>query len=113
MSVKQLHMAIFDIDEMINDPWAGLRNTDAYIDYVLVELQRLYDAGELEESSEEVFAGCIYEECDCEPSTSFLFDGREFTYLYYKDLIAIRCVEWEWAKWFECKDGKICEKTIM
>lgn len=92
--IDKQHMTIFDIDERINDPWAGLRKTDAYIDYVLVELQRLYDGGELEEASEEVFAGCIYEECDCEPSTSFLFDGREFNYLYYRDKIAIRCDEW-------------------
>lgn len=112
MSVKQLHMTIFDIDEMINDPWAGMRNTDAYINYVLKEAQKLLDSGELEEVSEEVFAGCIYDECDCEPTTSFLFDGREFTYLYYKDKIAIRCDEWGWPEWFGIKDGKICEKTI-
>ena len=43
-------MAIFDIDEIINDPWAGLRDTEAYVDYVLEEAQRLLDCGELEEN---------------------------------------------------------------
>lgn len=107
-------MAIFNIDEMINDPWAGLRNTDAYLNYVLEEVQRLYDGGELEEVSGEVFMGYVFGEIsDCKPSTSFLFDGREFTYLYYKDKIAVCCegsMGWEKAKWFECKDGKIYKK---
>lgn len=104
-------MGIFDIDEMINDPWAGLRNTDAYIDYVLVELQRLYDGGALEEVSEGMFAKYIFgESSDCNPLHCFLFDGREFTYLYYGGQLVVWCDDWERSKWFECKDGKICKK---
>lgn len=93
-------MAIFDIDEMINDPWGGLRNTDAYINYVLEEVHRLFEGGELEEVSYEVFVEYMFgEQPDCEPS-AFIFDGREFNYLYYKDKIAVCCEEWEKAKWF-------------
>lgn len=106
-------MTIFDIDEMINDPWAGLRNTDAYLNYVLEEVQRLLDDGGLEEVSGEVFMECVFGEPVEQPSTSFLFDGREFTYLYYRDKIVVCCegeMGWERAKWFECKDGKIYKK---
>ena len=100
-------MAIFDIDEIINDPWAGLRNTDAYVNYVLEEAQRLIDNGKLEEASEEVFAGCMFGECDCEPSTSFLFDGRKFVYLYYKSNFSICCDEWVNLMNFSIRKGKI------
>lgn len=104
-------MTIFDIDEMINDPWAGLRNTDAYINYVLEEAQRLLDNGELGEVSEEMFAKCIFgESSDGIHLPCFLFDGREFTYLYYGGKLVVWCDEWGRSKWFECKDGKICKK---
>ena len=106
--IDKQRMTIFDIDERINDPWAGLRKTDAYIDYVLEEVQRLYDSGELEEVSGEVFMGYVFGILsERKPSTGFLFDGREFTYLYYRDRIVVWCEEWENAKRFDCKDGKI------
>lgn len=101
-------MTIFDIDEMINDPWAGLRNTDAYIDYVLEEVQRLLDDGELEEVSGEVFMEFVFGDNPDYETPTFIFDGREFTYLYCRDKISVCCEEWDRAKWFECKDGKIC-----
>lgn len=104
-------MTIFDIDERINDPWAGLRNTDAYKDYVLEEVQRLLDSGELIELTDKGYDNYL----DGKEYTYsvFIFDGREFTYLYYRDKIVVCCegvMGWEKAKWFECKDGKIYKK---
>lgn len=103
-------MAIFNIDEMINDPWAGLRNTDAYINYVMEEVQRLFDGGELEEISGNLFVMYMMGEIsDPNPSTNFLFDGREFTYLYHLDKFVVRCDEWDEPKIFIVRDGKIID----
>ena len=78
-------MSVFDIDEIINDPWAGLRETDTYINNVLEEAQRLLDCGELEMSSREVYMDFVYGGIPhFRPTTSFFFDGRKFIYLYYK-----------------------------
>ena len=117
-------MSIFDIDENINDPWAGLRDTEAYVDYVLEEAQRLYDGGELEETPQEsdmliIFSEIPEEIFDYENTTYFIYDGRKFAYLYYRNTlamyfegkeqywIAVYCKEWEKAKWSVCVDGKI------
>lgn len=100
-------MAIFDIDENINDPWAGLRDTEAYVDYVLEEVQRLLDCGELKMSSQKVFIEYVFGTRSDKPSTGFLFDGRVFTYLYYESNLSIRCDEWKCLKNFTIKEGKI------
>ena len=101
-------MSIFDIDKIINDPWAGLRDTEAYINYVLEEAQRLLDNGELEMSSREVYMDFVHGGIPhFRPTTSFFFDGREFTYLYYKSNLTIRCCD-EWGlKNFIIRKGKI------
>ena len=101
-------MAIFDIDEIINDPWAGLRETDTYINYVLEEAQRLLDNGELEMSSRDVYMDFVYEGIpNFKPTTSFLFDGRKFVYLYYKSNFSVCCDEWKYLKNFRIRKGKI------
>ena len=101
-------MAIFDIDEIINDPWAGLRETDAYMNNVLEEAQRLLDCGELEMSSRKVYMDFVFVgKSIFEPTTSFLFDEREFVYLYYKSELIIRCKDWENLKGFKIRKGKI------
>ena len=91
-------MAIFNIDEMINDPWAGLRNTDAYYKYVKEEVKRLFKGGEIEEAPVETFAEYMFGyPPDDSILPAFLFDGREFTYLYNAEfkLIFVRYEEWD------------------
>ena len=101
-------MAIFDIDEIINDPWAGLRDTDTYIDMVLEEAQRLYDCGELKMSSRDVYMDFVFGGVPhFRPTTSFIFDGRKFVYLYYKSNFSVRCDEWKYLKNFRIRKGKI------
>ena len=101
-------MAIFDIDEIINDPWAGLRETNTYINNVLEEAQRLLDCGELEMSSRDVYMDFILGGfTNFKPTTSFLFDGRKFVYLYYKSNLTIRCDEWDDLMNFRIRKGKI------
>ena len=101
-------MAIFDIDEIINDPWAGLRNTDAYVDYVLEEAQRLLDSGELEETSNDLYIGYMMGDLyDPKSQTSFVFDGREFVYLYTPDSFVMRCEEWKNIEICFVSNGKI------
>lgn len=76
-------MAIFNIDEMINDPWAGLRNTDAYHKYVLEEVKRLFKSGAIEEVPKNDFIGFMYGyQPDDYDIPTFIFDGREFEYMY-------------------------------
>lgn len=101
-------MAIFDIDKIINDPWAGLRETNTYINYVLEEAQRLLDCGELKMSSREVYMDFVMGGIpNFRLTTSFFFDGRKFIYLYYKSNFSIRCDEWEHLKNFTIRKGKI------
>lgn len=101
-------MAIFDIDEMINDPWVGLRNTDAYVNYVLEEVQRLYDGGDLKDVPGNLFVRYLMGEIsDPKPPTNFLFDGREFVYLYCCNKFVVRCDEWDEAKVFIIRGGKM------
>ena len=97
-------MSIFDIDEIINDPWFGLRNTDAYVNYVLEEVQRLYDSGELKEDTRD-FIDELY---GLIPPPNFIFDGRKFDYTYYKNIIVVYYEEWEIGKSFNIKNGKLC-----
>ena len=101
-------MSIFDIDEIINDPWAGLRETSTYINNVLEEAQRLLDCGELEMSSREVYMDFVMGgHTHFHPSTSFFFDGRKFIYLYYKSNLTIRCEEWNYPYNFNIRKGKV------
>ena len=100
-------MSIFDIDEIINDPWAGLRDTEAYAYYVLKEMQRLYDGGELEEDTR----GFIDVLFDPTPQPNFIFDGRKFNYMYCGNVILVRCEEWEIDKRFDIINGKLCLST--
>ena len=101
-------MSIFDIDEIINDSWAGLRETSTYINYVLEEAQRLLDNGELEMSSREVYMDFVYGGIpNFRPTTSFFFDGRKFIYLYYKSNFSIRYEEWKYPYNFTIRKGKI------
>lgn len=111
-------MAIFDIDEMINDPWAGLRKTDAYHKYVLEEVKRLFKGGEIKEAPGDSFSSAMYgyplDEYDI---PTFLFDGREFSYLYKANfyntgvkMISIHYVEWDIPMLynFDAKEAKWC-----
>lgn len=101
-------MSIFDIDEIINDPWAGLRETDTYLNYVLEEAQRLLDCGDLKMSSQKVYMDFVMGGVsNFRPTTSFFFDGREFIYLYYKSNLTINCDEWENLKNFTIRKGKV------
>ena len=97
-------MSIFDIDEIINDPWFGLRNTDAYVNYVLEEVQRLYDGGELKEETRD-FIDVLF---DPTPQPNFIFDGRKFNYMYCGNVILVCCEEWETDKRFDIINGKLC-----
>ena len=97
-------MSIFDIDEFINDPWFGMRNTEEYVYYVLEEMQRLYDGGELEEDTRDF----IDELFDPTPQPNFIFDGRKFNYTYYKNVILVCCEEWETDKRVDIINGKLC-----
>ena len=97
-------MSIFDIDEIINDPWFGLRDTEAYAYYVLEEVQRLYDGGELEEDTRDF----IDELFDPTPQPNFIFDGRKFNYMYCGNVILVSCEEWEIDKTFYIINGKLC-----
>lgn len=102
-------MAIFDIDEIIDDPWAGLRDTKEYEDYVLEEAQRLIDCGELEMSPDNLYFDYMLfgDLSDPKPPNCFQFDGREFTYMYCPNRFVVFYKGWKEAKVFVVRDGKI------
>lgn len=104
-------MSVFDIDEIIDDPWMGLRNTDAYLNYVLEEVQRLLDGGKLEINTRD-FIDEIY---DPRPPHNFIFDGRKFVYDYWGSRIGVGCEEWGGLdlknyKEFHIRNGEIVKK---
>lgn len=119
-------MSIFDIDEMINDPWAGMRNTELYRKYVSNEVLRLFNNGELEDVSLETF---LKYERENNPNTPtwFIFDESKFNYLYIKtDLgrhkvmggcrIDLYCEEWDADMSIVIKDGEIvryCDQIYL
>ena len=102
-------MSIFDIDEMINDPWAGLRNTNAYVDYVLKEAQRLFDNGELEVTPDNLYLHYMLfgDLSDPKLPNCFQFDGREFTYLYCLNRVVVFYEGWKKTKVFPIRDRKL------
>lgn len=89
-------MSVLDVDKMINDPWEGLRDTETYLNYVMMEVQRLYESGELEVSSDEVWSKYQKRISCYDQLTSFEFDGRKFNYLYYKKELYLSCDDWDW-----------------
>ena len=102
-------MSIFDIDEMINDQWAGLRDTEAYENYVLEEAQRLFDNGELEVTPDNLYLDYMLfgDLSDPKLPNCFQFDGREFTYLYCLNRFVVFCEGWKKTKVFYIRDGKM------
>lgn len=98
-------MAIFNIDEIINDPWAGLRDTDAYLNYVMEEVQRLLDCGELITTTLDNFFDML--EGNPVPIYSFKFDGREFGYDYFDNSIIVKCDEIYFMESFNIINGKL------
>ena len=102
-------MAIFDIDETINDPWAGLRDTEAYVDYVLEEAQRLFDNGEIKVTPNNLYFDYMLfgDLSDLKLPNCFQFDGREFTYMYCFNRFVVFCKGWKEAKVFYIWNGKI------
>ena len=112
-------MSIFDIDEMINDFWAGMRNTEAYRKYISNEVLRLFNNGELKDVPIETYLKYKRENNPNTP-TWFIFDGRKFNYLYIKmDLgrcqvkggyrIVLYYEDWDADVMIIIKDGKIVQ----